>query len=344
MSNIAAIQGQFKAPFYLVWEITLLCNASCVHCYSGAGRRHPDELDAAEALSVVDQLAEAGVLLLGLSGGEALLRPDWMDIASRASSKGMMVSIGTNGAVIDDEMCRRIIEAGVSGICVSIDGATAEVHEQVRGVKGLYDKAVSAIETLVKHGINVTVGYTPTRLNFRDGRRVVELAARLGANGVNLSEFIPTGRGDQALALTPNELRDVIVEWISMQQEYAGKLKIYWHDCRVALMLPPEQAAQYIGCGAGYVTARITVNGDVTPCVTLPLTAGNLREQSFQDIWSYSPVLANIRDRTTRNEGNCGTCEHKFICGGCRSAALAYHNDASMGDPYCWVVPEAVQV
>lgn len=68
MSNIAAIQGQFKAPFYLTWEITLLCNASCVHCYSGAGRRHPDELDAAEALSVVDQLAEAGVLLLGLSG------------------------------------------------------------------------------------------------------------------------------------------------------------------------------------------------------------------------------------------------------------------------------------
>ncbi|MEF2967669.1 radical SAM protein [Paenibacillus sp. M1] len=340
MSVLATIQDDFKAPFYLVWEITLRCNAKCVHCYSGAGQPHPMELSTEEALTVVDQLAEAGVLILGLSGGEALLRPDWMEIASRASERGMMVSVGTNGAVINDAMCDKLKRAGIQSVCVSIDGATAEVHEQVRLVPGLFAKAVAAVECLVRNQISVTVGYTPTRLNFRDGRNVVELAARLGANGVNLSEFIPTGRGDRELALTPEELKGVIEEWIEMQREYAGTMKIYWHDCRVALMLPPKEGAQYIGCGAGRVTARITVDGNVTPCVTLPMSAGNLREASFSDIWNRSPMLADIRDRKSKTVGNCGTCEHKYVCGGCRSASLAYYGDPALGDPYCWIVPE----
>ncbi len=342
MSELAAIKDEFKAPFYLVWEITLRCNAQCVHCYSGAGKAHPLEFSTEEALTVVDQLAEAGVLVLGLSGGEALLRPDWMEIASRASSQGILVSIGTNGAVIDDEMCSKLREAGVKSVCVSIDGATAEIHESVRGVPGLFQKAVNAVKTLVRNGISVTVGFTPTRLNFQDGRNVVKLAAELGANGVNLSEFVPTGRGDQSLALTPQELQGVIEDWISMQKEYKDRLKIYWHDCRVALMLPPKEGAQYIGCGAGIVTARITVEGNVTPCVTLPLPAGNLREKTFLEIWNGSPLLAQIRDRETRVDGNCGTCQHKYVCGGCRSVSLAYHGDAFKGDTFCWIVPEAV--
>lgn len=340
--EMAALQAGLRAPLYLVWEITLRCNARCVHCYSGAGLPHPLEFTTEEALNVVDQLADAQVMILGLSGGEALLRPDWPLIAARARSRGMLVSIGTNGAAINEEMVRKIKEAGVNSICVSLDGASPEVHEQIRLVPGLFNRAVKAIELLVKHGVSVTVGYTPTRLNFRDGRNVVKLAHALGAQGANLSEFVPTGRGDKRLALEPHELREVIQDWIDMQREYAGRLKVYWHDCRVSLMLP-DDGHKYIGCGAGKVTARITVEGNVTPCVSLPMPAGNLRQQRFQEIWDSAPFLQRIRNRENLS-GNCGTCNHKMTCGGCRSVSLAYHDDPMMGDPFCWIAPDSVTV
>jgi radical SAM protein with 4Fe4S-binding SPASM domain len=289
-------------------------------------------------------MAEMGVLILGFSGGEALLRRDWRQLVSHAVAKSLRVSIGTNGKTLTPEVVRDLKEIGVHNVTVSLDGATSEVHDKIRGVPGLFQAALQGIPRLVAANVPVTVGFTPTVLNYRDGRQVVALAETLGARKANLSTYVPVGRGGLDLALTSNQLRWVLAEWIDMQRSYAGRIKILWHDCRVSLLVEPTESSKYVGCGAGIVTCRITVEGKVTPCVSLLLPVGDLRQCSFRRIWQESDLLWRIRNRENIVSGNCSTCEYKMTCGGCRSVSLAYHGDAFGGDEYCWIKPNDTPV
>lgn len=330
------------APLYIAWEVSLRCNARCIHCYSnsGPGVRHPLELNTAEALSVIDQLADAGLLILAFSGGEPLLRRDIFELIGHAVDHGLIVNIATNGAIITDGLAIRLRESGVRSITVSLDGAVASTHDNFRQFPGLFERTVNAIRILARHEHRVVVSFTPTSRNHAEGRAVVELAYALGASAVNMSEYVPAGRGTTDLCLDPKTLQSVIQDWIAMRREYAGRMQIIWHDCRVALLVPPEERDRYSGCGAGKLTARICVDGTLTPCVFLPNPAGNLRRERFSDIWEHSPLLHAIRDRSNLREGNCASCAFKFICGGCRAVSMANYGDPLCGDPSCWISPD----
>lgn len=335
---------KFSAPLYVVWEITLRCNLRCLHCYSGAAKPHPDELTTDEAKDLIGQLADIGVIILGLSGGEPMMRPDWRELVKTAVDSGILVAIGTNGTTVTQRRAGELRDLGVHSVCVSLDGSTPETHEYVRRRAGqqrpgLFAKTTAAIENLKEAGVRTVVGYTPVRHNFHEARSIVDLAYQLGADGVNLSEFVPTGRGTLDLCLRPDELHEVICTWAERKEFYQGRMDVFWHDCRVGQFVAPEERAKYIGCAAGHVLARITVDGYVAPCVTLPVKVGNLREQSFADIWNNSPFLHKIRDRANI-QGNCGGCPLLSSCGGCRSVAMGFYGDPFQGDPYCWIVPE----
>ena len=336
------MKPEFKAPLYIAWEVTLRCNARCVHCYSesGPGVCHPEELTTGEAFVVIDQLAEAGLLTLAFSGGEPLLRRDIFALIERAAAADLSVNIATNGALINDPLAKKLMDSGVRSMTVSLDGATAEMHERFRQLPGLFLRTIRAIETLAKNDLRVVVSFTPTRLNHDHGPEVARLAYELGASAVNMSEYVPAGRGTLDLCLPPNTLRQVVAQWIDLRREYAGRMQVIWHDCRVALLVPPEERDRYSGCGAGKLTARIRVDGTLTPCVFLANPAGNLRTTSFREIWESSPLLKSIRDRDSIQSGNCGSCEHKHICGGCRAVSMACSGNPFGGDPFCWVVRE----
>ena len=340
MPNI--VKPEFNAPLYIAWEVTLQCNARCLHCYSesGPGIHAPNELNTDQALKVVDDLASAGLLILAFSGGEPLMRRDIFRLIERAVERQLVVNVATNGAVINDRMARRLKEAGVRSMTVSLDGSNAETHDYFRQVPGLFERAINAIKTLVKHDLRVVVSFTPSSLNYQQGPDVVRLAFDLGASAVNMSEFVPAGRGTQDMALPPETLREVVQQWIDMRREYKDRMQIIWHDCRVALLVPPEERDRYSGCGAGKLTARLMVDGTLTPCVFLPNPAGNLKEKPFHEIWETSPLLKLIRNRDALLSGNCGVCEHKHICGGCRAVSMSYYGDPMKGDPSCWVKPE----
>jgi radical SAM protein with 4Fe4S-binding SPASM domain len=328
------LRPAFIAPLYVAWEVTLRCNARCLHCYSesGPGIHHPGELSTDEALGVIDQLAEAGLLILAFSGGEPLLRRDIFQLIERAVERSLIVNVATNGAIMGDRLAKRLRTAGIRSITVSLDGATAETHDYFRQFPGLFVRTLRAIETLAANGHRVVVSFTPTRLNYREGPDAVRLAHELGASAVNMSEFVPAGRGTRDLALLPETQRDVLQQWIAMRREYAGRMQIIWHDCRVALLVPPEERDLYSGCGAGKLTARIRVDGTVTPCVFLPNPAGNLRTTTFKEIWQHSTLLQTIRNRDAIQSGNCGSC---------RAVSMSYYGDPMRGDPSCWIVPES---
>lgn len=276
-------------------------------------------------------------MVLAFSGGEPLLRNDWPVLVGHAVEKGLSVNVGSNGSTITRSVADKLKSLGIKSVTISIDSHKADTHDYFRQYPGLHQKALKAIALLVEQQIRVVVGFTPTAINYQDGPQVVELALSLGAEAVNLSEFVPAGRGSMSLALPPGELRNLLTQWIELRKLYAGRIDIMWHDCRVGLLAPAEEQRDYLGCGAGRLLARICPDGTVTPCVFLPTVIGSLREKTFQSIWKDSTLLSDFRQRT-KISGNCGGCDHLSTCGGCRAVAYAYScGDPLAGDPNCWI-------
>jgi len=330
----------FKAPLYVAWEITHQCNANCLHCYSHSGphANTEGELSTSTALSVIDDLADAGIMVLAFSGGEPMLRKDWSLLIQRSVERGLTVNIGTNGACVTDKTADRLKSLGVHSVTVSIDSHIPSIHNDFRQTIDLFDRAIRAVRLLSRRGVRVVVGFTPTRLNWHDGPSVIALAEKLGAKAVNLSEYVPAGRGNLELALEPEELHDVLNQWIELREFYKGRMEIIWHDCRVGMLCPPEDKRDYVGCGAGRLVARILPDGTVTPCVFLPTEIGSLQTDRFSELWRQSGLLSKFRNRKDFFRGNCGDCEHLSTCGGCRAVAYAYSGgDPFAGDPHCWV-------
>lgn len=330
----------FAAPLYVAWEITHRCNARCLHCYSasGPGADRSQELSTAEGVAVIDQLADAGVLVLAFSGGEPLLRGDWEVLVGHAVARGMSVNVGTNGSTVSEHRADRLRDLGVASVTVSLDSHLPEVHNHFRQLPGLYDRTLAGVARLVRREVRVVLGFTPTRLNWRHGPQVVALAEAVGASAVNLSEYVPAGRGPLSLALEPQQLREVLQDWVRMREVYRGRLDVIWHDCRVGMLVPESERRKYVGCGAGRLVARICPDGAVTPCVFLPTVIGSLREQPFEEMWAGSGLLRDFRVRQGAVGGNCGGCEFLSTCGGCRAVAYAYSDgDPLAGDPHCWV-------
>jgi radical SAM protein with 4Fe4S-binding SPASM domain len=176
-----------------------------------------------------------------------------------------------------------------------------------------------------------------------DGPKVIELAAELGAQAVNLSEYVPAGRGGLDLALSPEELRQVLGDWIELRARYKDVIQVIWHDCRVGMLVPEGEKRSYVGCGAGRLVARILPDGTVTPCVFLPTPIGTFREGTFFEMWTRSEMLRQFREREGHVTGNCGACEYLGVCGGCRAVAYAYSKgNPFAGDPHCWVKPDQI--
>lgn len=334
----------FKAPLYVAWEITHKCNAKCVHCYSNSSVDCTTEgdLSTADALNLIDQLADAGLLVLAFSGGEPMLRKDWPVLVSHAVKRGLSVNIGTNGSCITEKTAITLKDLRVKSVTVSLDSHIESVHDEFRKFPGLHAKATQAIRYLADQGVRVVVGFTPTRKNWKDGKQLIELAYELGAEAVNLSEYVPAGRGGLDLAITPNELRETLENWINWRDEYSDRITIIWHDCRVGMLVPEQDRRDYVGCGAGRLLARILPDGTITPCVFLPTPIGKFPEASFNDIWKQTGLMSQFRERSGIT-GNCGDCEHLYSCGGCRAVAYAYSKGNPLaGDPHCWVKTDSI--
>ncbi|WP_026381365.1 radical SAM/SPASM domain-containing protein [Afifella pfennigii] len=340
MREPEGVFAEFAAPLYVAWEITHHCNAKCLHCYSGSGPQESaqEAMPLREAKELIDQLADAGVLVLAFSGGEPMMHRHWRELVGHAVERGLSVNIGSNGSCITERNADLLKYLGVKSVTISLDSHLPQVHDEFRRLPGLHAKAVAAIARLVARGVRVVVGFTPTKVNWRDGREVIDLAYRLGADAANLSEYVPAGRGGIDLALPPDWLRETLEEWIAARAEYDGRMEVIWHDCRVALLVTEEEKRNYVGCGAGRLVARILPDGRLTPCVFLPTEIGKVPAMPFSKVWAEAGLLHQFRSRGGHVSGNCGECEQLSICGGCRAVAHAYSGgDPLAGDPHCWV-------
>lgn len=322
-------------PYHMVWLATNACNARCVHCSSDALACKPNELTTAEAMAMFDQLAAFGVLDVAVSGGEPLVRRDVLDVLEHARALGIRIGVGSNGSTIGDAVVQRLRELDIDRLQISIDGLEP-THDRARRWRGLFSRSVAAIRRAIDGGLVVNVCFTAHRLNHLELAEVVAACVEWGVHRFNLSRFVPTGRGERALDLTPAEWAAVMARFEGLRAALAGRMELTTHLAqRVLSDRSLERCTGFVGCQAGLGQGCIDSEGNVMPCVMLPLVVGNLRERPFAEIWESAPALQALRDRS-RLEGRCGACADREKCGGCRGVAYAYTGNAMAADPRCW--------
>lgn len=343
-------------PLLVVWNFTNLCNLSCRYCYQSAGKRLSDELTFEEKIDLINQMMDANTTFLAFSGGEPILGERFLEVLNYAS-RYFHTSIATNGILLADKnYVDKIIDNGAKNVFVSLDGASVDSHDFIRG-EGSFERTVKGIKNLVasKHilvGINTVV----TRRNHREVPYLLNLAVDLGVNSFCHYNYIPTGRGkgDFDMDLTPEQrenLFDLLYEWHTKRGE--TRLSIVSTAPNFARVIYQRSSGEsaglshyttdkatsirgilkYVGgCGAGRVYASIQPNGDVGPCVFMPaVVIGSIRKERLTDIWQKSDFCLRLSDR----ENYHYSCpEFQSICGGCRARALAY-GDALGDDPGC---------
>ncbi|MCB1764503.1 MAG: radical SAM protein [Candidatus Competibacteraceae bacterium] len=326
-------------PFHMVWLATNACNARCLHCSSNSAQRSADELATKEVYAMVDDFVEAGVVDLGISGGEPLIRKDLFQIIAFVKSRGMSVGVATNGAKLDRWKAEKLADLEINRLQISLDGL-AEPHETLRCWPGLFERALSTIELAKNCGIRVHVCCTISQLNVDQLDTFVECVASLGVSRLNLSRFVPTGRGVESLDLPSQRWQEVIKTCVRLRNKYVGRLEIVSHLAQQILVDDiVTDMPGFIGCQAGRGQGCITANGTIFPCVLLPIPLGNIREASFRDIWQGAPVVQQLQDRSNL-QGRCGSCDVQSRCGGCRAVAFAKTGQLFGDDPRCWLQQE----
>jgi len=348
------------APFQVVWNVTRVCNLKCKHCYENAGVKDRVELGTREAIKAIDTLADAGVVILAFSGGEPTLRPDITVLIKHAADRGMYVAMATNATTLSPERVKELKEAGLGFVQISLDGVNPETHDRFRGVPGSFAKAVEGIKNCVTQGIFVEVAATVTRYNLKEVPSMIEFIEKLGANWFMAYNFIPTGRGLNIVEadLTPEEREWLLKElWGRMKEGGIEVLSTAPQYARVAQQVEAEgyiipthfynpklvgdlkRLSEFIGgCGAGRFYLALEPNGDLYPCVFFPhdekTRLGNILKDDFEKIWRESKLLWALRDKD-QLKGNCGFCEFRYVCGGCRARAYGYFADPLAPDPGC---------
>ncbi len=338
-------------PFLISWNITKRCNLKCSHCYLDASELEgKGELSTADAKRIIDEIASLNPhAMLIFTGGEPLMRNDCMELFSYASEKGLMVVIGTNGTLLDEQNVKEMIKNGVKGVGISIDSTGSSYHDRFRGLNGAWEKTTKGMEILKRHGLDFQVQVTVTRENYSDIADIIEFAYKKGARACNVFFLVCTGRGQELTDITPKQYEDTLTYLVRAEKDYEGKMMVRArcapHFLRIAHKLNPESTllkGATSGCIAGSGYFRITPEGDVTPCPYMPTKVGSLKETSLSHIWTTSPVFQSLRN--PKYEGKCRDCNYSEVCGGCRARALSATSNLMGEDPWCEYKPEGKRV
>ncbi len=333
-------------PHVVAWNLTRRCNLECAHCYISAGPRETaaSELDTAACCRIIDQiLAVNPAPMLILSGGEPLLREDLEELAAYGARRGATVVVGTNGTMLTDERIARFETAGVRGVAVSVDSLRPSYHDNFRHRQGALADTMAALARLRAHRLDFIIQTTVTKGNRTELGALVEWSTGQGAVAFNCYFLVSTGRGASLTDLAPADYEVVLADLARYQQIYRGRMMVR-AKCAPQFMRhvyeadPDSPILNYeTRCPCGTQYCRITPDGKLTPCPYLPEVAGDLRTQTFGEVWRGAPLFRRLREEALG--GKCGVCEYRKLCGGCRARAFALEGDLLAADPSCAYEP-----
>lgn len=337
-TQVLPLVDQFEkgldAPICLTWELTYACNLSCSHCLSSSGRRDPRELTTEECKGVIDELQKMQVFYVNIGGGEPTVRPDFWEIVDYATSHNVGVKFSTNGVRITQEAADRIAADGYIDVQISLDGATAEVNDAIRGA-GSFDMAVRAMDRLKAAGVTgFKISVVMTRHNVDQLDDFLALADQYGAQ-LRITRLRPAGRGADTwddLHVTAGPQRQ-LYDWLVAHGERVLTGDSFFHLAAFGDALPGLNL-----CGAGRVVCLIDPIGDVYACpfaIHDNFLAGNIRTGAgFEGVWRESELFADLRSPVTA--GACTRCSAYDACrGGCMAAKFFTGLPLDGPDPEC---------
>lgn len=306
-ARLLTLAQDHNIPLDVSIELTHHCNFRCRHCFIPAFNA-PDRLTTERVLTLLDELVEMGTLGLTLTGGELLLRPDWLRIAQRARRLGFALRLFSNGALIDEDAAAAI--QGLNAVVeISLHAMREEVFEKITGRAGSFKKTLSGIELLRRRGVEVVLKTTLQLENRAELAAVAAYSAEVGATHQAFGTILPKKDGDLGpigVRLPQSELE--------------------------SLLLPVVEEGLHLNreaplCAAASRYCAINSEGDVLACNILPGSGGNLRNRSFREIWEGSPWLKKIREIRAKDLHPCNTCDKLSYCGRCHAQALLEHGD-----------------
>ncbi|MBU7017644.1 MAG: radical SAM protein [Theionarchaea archaeon] len=312
---------QYDRPLSVIWEITYACNQNCKYCIAKAGKPDPHELTEEEINTVLDELVDLRVGLINITGGEPVLKKDTaLYIARKASERGIELELLTNAMLMTPDTAQAFSDAGVRHAQVSVDCARPEIHDDQRGIKGSWERAVAGIKNLREAGIEVmaaSVMNSETITYFEETRTFLGSIADV----LKMGPVMPMGRGENhACLLTP----DMYFELLKLRNKTDDNQLTDFIFCKER-------------CSIG-TTPVIAPNGNVYPCMLTKyeeLKLGNVRESSLRDIYKNSHVLKELFECRVDKIETCRDCWNRYYCGGgCRGCAFAYHQTIYKKDSY----------
>jgi AdoMet-dependent heme synthase len=347
-----------QSPMLVIWEVTQACDLACVHCRASAqSERNPKELTTEQGYRLLDEIRSFGEPLMVFTGGDPLKRPDLYDLARYAVKIGLRTNVTPSATpLLTAEAIENFQAAGVSRMAISLDGPDAASHDEFRGIPGTFDRALFALRHARDIGLDTQLQTTVTRRNMGRLQEMAEIAKEVRTKMWSLFFLIVTGRAAEEDDLRADEYEQVFefMYELSKTAPYGLKTTEAMHYRRyVAQRIKAEHGVTQnesakgvawrtagVSDGKGFVFVSHT--GEIFPSGFLPVTGGNVLQDSLTDIYRNSDLFRTLRD-TSQRGGKCGLCEYQKVCGGSRSRAFALTGDFLAEDPRCVYQPHLAE-
>lgn len=337
-----------RAPFLVLWELTRACQLACTHCRACAIPHRDDrELGTDEGKRFLDDLrVEFGELLVVLTGGDPLERPDLEELVAHGTRLGHRMTLTPSAtARLTAQRLDALAVAGIRRFALSLDGASSETHDRFRGVAGTFERTMVALGHLVSAGHEIQINSCVGPHNFSELDALHALVASLSPSLWSVFVLVATGRAEGSDTADAAD-HERVYRWLSGRADQssfpvkttAGQpyYRVRMQNARPARQGLRAPSPVNDGKGVLFVSHR----GDVQPSGFLPLICGNVRERSVAAIYREHPLFRALRD-PDQLEGKCRDCEYRTLCGGSRSRAWALTRDPLAEDPTCAYVPAA---
>ncbi len=347
-----------KAPLLVIWEVTQACDLACVHCRASAQpQRHPAELTTEQGFQLLEEIRLFGEPLMVFTGGDPLKRPDLYDLLRYSVNIGLRTNVTPSATpLLTPDAIDQFQAAGVSRMAISIDGPDAASHDDFRGVPGTFDRAMLALRHARDIGLDTQFQTTVTRRNMTRLPEIADLVQDVRSKMWSLFFLIVTGRAEAGDDLRAEEYEQVFAFMyeLSKTAPFGIKTTEAMHYRRyVAQRIKAEHgvtanenakgmAWRTAGVSDGKGFVFISHTGEIFPAGFLPVTGGNVVQDSLVDIYQNSRLFRSLRDPAQRG-GKCGVCEYQKICGGSRSRAYAFTGDYLAEDPRCTYQPHLAE-
>jgi radical SAM protein len=348
-----------QAPMLVIWEVTQACDLACVHCRASAlSARHPQELSTKQGFELLDEIKSFGNPLMVFTGGDPLKRPDLYELIRHSVKIGLRTNVTPSATpLLTEEAIDRFQEYGVSRMAISLDGPDAKSHDEFRGIPGTFDRAMLALYHAKKIGLETQLQTTVTKRNLPRMEEMARIAGDVATKMWSLFFLIVTGRALENDDLSAEEYEHVFgfMYELSKTSTFAIKTTEAMHYRRyVAQRMKAEHRSVPESEKAGAVMWRtagvsdgkgfvfVSHTGEIFPSGFLPITGGNVLQDSLTDVYQNSALFRSLRDMSQR-EGKCGLCEYQKVCGGSRSRAYALTGNYLAEDPRCVYQPHLAE-